>query len=136
MSSARSRLWETSLQSAADRGQRGAAQMPSARGRHRELCLPRSALLPTWETRGRRSWPLALHPCPLPPLLPSRVGCIMGGRLHPSTQGSDNTRQPRGLQGRAPTCCSWGVGGVLRRSGAQTRPGGGTLGEDPGAQQQ
>lgn len=93
-----------------------------------QSCLPRSALLPTWETRGRRSWPLALHPCPPPPLLPSRVGCIMGGRLHPSTQGSDNTEQPRGLQGRAPSCCSWGVGGRPETQWGTDQTGG----RDPG----
>ena len=58
----------------------------------------------------------ALHPCPLPPL-PSRVGGIVGGRLHPSTRGSEHRRQPSGLQGRAPRCC-WGVGGSAPRPGS------------------
>ena len=82
MSSAWSRLWETSLQSAADRGQHGAAQTPSARGPHPELRLPRSVLLPIWETRGRRSWPQRCIHAPCPPC-PAGLGASWGAGFTP-----------------------------------------------------
>ena len=123
MSSAWSRLWETSLQSAADRGQHGAAQTPSARGHPPGAPFAQVSAAAHLGNPRQEELALALCPCPPLPLLPSRVGCIVGGRLHPSTRGSEHRRQPKGLQGWAPRCC-WGggVGGVLRHSGAQTRP--------------
>jgi len=110
MSSAWSRLWETSLQSAADRGQHGAAQTPSAHGHPPGAPFAQVSAAAHLGNPRQEELALALCPCPPLPLLPSRVGCIVGGRLHPSTRGSEHRRQPRGLQGWAPRCC-WGWGG-------------------------